>query len=97
MIKIMLILQNGICISRYLPLKSFLEMSFLVVQKHLIRRLSKLAPIFDLNRNIFTWIFFKNLRKFEISQFHTKTILNVTICYDVTLIFTGPSISQKNP
>ena len=44
MIKIMLILQNGICISRFLPLKSFLEMSFLVVQKHFDKAALKIGP-----------------------------------------------------
>ena len=75
----MLILQNGICISRYLPLKSFLEMSFLVVQKHLIRRLQKLAPIFGLNRNIFTWIFQKFAKIWDFTISHKNDFK----CYDV--------------
>ena len=75
----MLILQNCICISRYLPLKSFLEMSFLVVQKHLIRRLQKLAPIFGLNRNIFTWIFQKFAKIWDFTISHKSDFK----CYDV--------------
>ena len=75
----MLILQNCICISRYSPLKSFLEMSFLVVQKHLIRRLSKLAPIFGLNRNIFTWIFQKFAKIWNFTISHKSDFK----CYDV--------------
>ena len=75
----MLILQNCICISRYLPLKSFLEMSFLVVQKYLIRRLPKLAPIFGLNRNIFTWIFQKFAKIWDFTISHKSDFK----CYDV--------------
>ena len=53
---------------------------------------SEIGPIFGLNRNIFTWIWLKFSKIWDFTISH-KNDFNVTICYDVRLIFTGPLIS----